>query len=69
MAKNKLHELSNEELNLQLKSKKEELLKLRFSLGVTRMIQNPAHYRKLKKDIARILTILRERELKEQIKK
>jgi ribosomal protein L29 len=33
------------------------------------MLQNPAHYRKLKKDIARILTILRERELKEQIKK
>jgi len=69
MAKNKLHELSNEELKLQLKTKKEELLKLRFSLGVTRMLQSPAHYRKLKKDIARILTILRERELKEQIKK
>jgi large subunit ribosomal protein L29 len=66
MPKNKFHELTDEELREQLKAKKDEFLKLRFSLGINRMIQNPAHYRKLKRDIARILTILRERELKKQ---
>lgn len=66
MAKHKFHELSDEELKEQLKVKKEELLKMRFSLGVNRMLKNPAQYRKTKRDIARILTILRERELKNQ---
>ncbi len=60
--KNKLHDLIVNELNELLKTKKEELRKMRFSLGVNKMIQKPAQYKKLKKEIARILTILTEKE-------
>ncbi|MCS7204679.1 MAG: 50S ribosomal protein L29 [Leptospiraceae bacterium] len=61
--KSNFHSLTDEELHKQLKQKKEELLKMRFSFGVSKVMKNPAQYRKTKRDIARILTILRKREL------
>ena len=57
--------MTNEELETQLKSLKQELFNLRFS-NATGQLANPMQLNFVKKDIARIKTILRERELKEQ---
>lgn len=62
MPKHKYHELTVDELKTQLKAKKEEFIKLRFTLGATKVINNPGNYRKLKKDIARIMTILTQKQ-------
>lgn len=63
MKANKLHECSVEELNKRLADLKGELFNLRFQLA-TGQLQNPMTIKACKKDIARIKTILRERELK-----
>ena len=44
---------------------KQELFKLRFQ-SATNQLDNPLQIKSVRKDIARIKTILRERELKEQ---
>lgn len=62
--KAKLKDLGDQELRNQLESLRKELRETRFEFGVARMIENPAKVSKSKKDVARILTILRERELK-----
>lgn len=62
--KAKLKDLGEQELRNQLESLRKELRETRFEFGVARMIENPAKVSKAKKDVARILTILRERELK-----
>ncbi len=58
----KFRELESKELESRLQEINEELLRLRFqlSLGQTEALKK---YRALKKDRARVLTILREREL------
>ena len=61
---NKIREMSSEELVKELDELKKELFKLRFSLA-TNGLDNPLKIREVKKDIAKIKTILRERELKE----
>ena len=53
---------SNEELAAELTSLKEELFKLRFQHS-TNQLDNPAHIAFVKKDIARVMTVIREREL------
>lgn len=58
-----LREKSNEELKEELKKLRVELFNLRFQL-MTGGLTNPHRIRSVRKDIARILTILRERELK-----
>jgi large subunit ribosomal protein L29 len=63
MKPSKLHEMSNDELNQQLKSLKQELFNLRFQ-GATGQLGDVMVIMKTKKDIARVKTILRERELK-----
>lgn len=55
-------DMTNEELQSMLKQFKKELQELRFQL-VTASVQNTAKISHLKKDIARILTVLRQREL------
>ena len=60
---NKIREMSSEELVKELDELKKELFKLRFSLA-TNGLDNPLKIREVKKDIAKIKTILRERELK-----
>ena len=55
-------ELSNEDLNARLADAKEELFNLRFQLA-TGQLTNNRRIGTVKRDIARILTILREREL------
>jgi large subunit ribosomal protein L29 len=53
---------SNEELAAELTSLKEELFKLRFQHS-TNQLENPAQIAFVKKDIARVMTVIREREL------
>ncbi len=65
MRAEKLRELDDNELRLQEREISEQLFRLRLqlSLGQTDGLKK---YRALKKDRARILTILRERELAAQ---
>ena len=58
-----LREMKNEELNVKLAELRQELLNLRFN-HATGQLANPMQINVCKKDIARIKTILRERELK-----
>ena len=61
---NKIKEMSSPELKKELSELKRELFKLRFSLA-TNGLENPLKIKVVKKDIARINTILRLRELDE----
>lgn len=58
-----IRELSNQELQQKLKDLKEELFNLRFQLA-TGQLDNPMRIREVRKTIARVKTIIRERELK-----
>ena len=57
-----LRELLNEELVYKLREAKEELFNLRFQ-SATGQLDNNARLRTVKHDIARIYTVMREREL------
>ena len=59
---NKIKEMSSPELEKELGELKNELFKLRFSLA-TNGLDNPMRIREVKKDIARINTVLKQREL------
>ena len=63
MKANKFHEMSTQELTEQEKTLKEELFNLRFQMA-TGQLQNPMVIKECKRNIARVKTILRERELK-----
>ncbi len=58
----KLRDLSEDELDTQLAEAKEELFNLRFQL-VTGQLDNPMQIKVVRKQVARILTLMREREL------
>jgi large subunit ribosomal protein L29 len=58
----KLDELDSERLFEELKKAKEELFNLRFQ-SATGQLESHGRLRSVKKDIARIYTVLREREL------
>lgn len=64
MKTNEIREMTNEELIIKLNDSKQELFNLRFS-HATGSLKNPMQLKVVKKDIAKIKTILRERELKE----
>ena len=59
---NKINEMSSPELEKELGELKNELFKLRFSLA-TNGLDNPMRIREVKKDIARINTVLKQREI------
>ncbi|MGI6200971.1 MAG: 50S ribosomal protein L29 [Christensenellales bacterium] len=63
MKASKFHEMSQQELLDQLKDLKTELFNLRFQLA-TGQLQNPVMIRECRRNIARVKTILREREIK-----
>ncbi|NLX69658.1 MAG: 50S ribosomal protein L29 [Clostridiales bacterium] len=63
MKASKYRDMTNEELNDELIELKGELFNLRFQLA-TGQLENPMRIREVKRDIARVKTILRERELK-----
>ena len=58
-----IREKTSSELDKELVELKSELFKLRFQLA-TNGLDNPMKINNVKKDIARIKTVLRERELK-----
>ena len=61
---NKIREMSSPDLEKELVELKSELFKLRFSLA-THGLDNPMKIKEVKKDIARIKTVLTERKLAE----
>jgi len=65
MKTSKIREMNTEELNKKLAELKRELLNLRFQ-NATGQLTNPKQIDACKKDIARVMTILREAELKAQ---
>ena len=64
MTSKEIRELSTEEQQTKLKDLKEELFNLRFQLAINQL-ENPTRIKAVKKDIARISTILREDDLAE----
>ena len=61
-----LRELPDDELFVRIESAKEELFNLRFQLA-TGQLDNPMRIKDVRHDVARILTILRERDLEAQM--
>ena len=61
MKANEIREMSSTELNAKLKDLKAELFNLRFQLAINQL-ENPMRIKAVKKDIARIKTVLRQEE-------
>ena len=59
-----IRQSTSPELNEQLTKLKEELFNLRFQLAINQL-ENPMSIVAVKKDIARIKTIIRENEIKD----
>ena len=60
----KMRDMTDVELNSELEKMKKELFNLRFQ-HATGQLENPVKMRELKKDIARVKTVIREKELSE----
>ena len=58
----KMRDMTEIELNTELSKMKKELFNLRFQ-HATGQLENPVKMRELKKNIARVKTIIREKEL------
>ena len=65
MKTSELREMTSAELETKLQSLKEELFNLRFQLALNQL-DNPMRIKAVKKDIARVQTIIRQNELSEQ---
>ncbi len=63
MKAKEVHDMTNDELQTKLEALKEELFNLRFR-HATGQLENPNVLHQVKKDIARVKTVLREREIK-----
>ena len=60
---NEIRDLTTEELQLKIAELKKELFTQRFALA-TNNVENPMKIPAIKKDIAKVLTVIREREIK-----
>ena len=67
MKNNKIKEMTSPELEKELSELKSELFKLKFSLA-TNGLDNPMKIKEVKKDIAKINTVLTERKIEESKK-
>ena len=67
MKASEIRDMSVEEMNEKLAGLKEELFALRFQLAVNQL-DNTARLKAIKKDIARIKTVLRENEIKSGVR-
>jgi large subunit ribosomal protein L29 len=65
MKAQELADLDADELAAKLAEAKDELFKLRFQ-NVTGQLDNHQRLREVRKDIARVLTVMRQRELAEK---
>ena len=63
MKASEIRELSFEEMQRKIADLKEELFNLRFQHEIGQL-ENPQKMKQIKRDIARIKTIIKERELK-----
>ena len=63
-----LRDLPDEELLSRLESAKEELFNLRFQFA-TSQLDNPRRLKQVRHDVARILTVLRERSSEEELER
>ncbi len=63
MKAEKLRDMTGEELELKLKDLKEELFNLRFQ-NATAQLDNPLRIRKVRRDIARVKTVMKEKEIR-----
>lgn len=63
MKANELREMTDVELNKQLKDLKAELFNLRFQHAINQL-DNPIRIEAVKKDIARVMTVLAEKNAK-----
>jgi large subunit ribosomal protein L29 len=63
-----LRELPDNELLQRLESSKEELFNLRFQLA-TGQLDNPSRIKIVRHEVARILTLLRQRQSEEELEK
>ena len=59
---NEIREMSSQDLEKKLKELKQELFNLRFQHAINQL-ENPLKISEVKTDIARVKTVLREREL------
>ncbi|MEX2504257.1 MAG: 50S ribosomal protein L29 [Egicoccus sp.] len=62
MTATELRELPDDELRQKLAEGKEELFNLRFQI-VTGQLDDPRRIKQVKREVARVLTVLREREI------
>ena len=67
MKASEIRDMSVEGMNEKLAGLKEELFALRFQLAVNQL-DNTARLKAVKKDIARIKTVLRENEIKSGVR-
>ncbi len=63
MKASEIREMNQNELQEELRGLKSELFKLRFQLA-TNQLDNPMKVKDVKRSIARVKTVIRERELK-----
>lgn len=62
MKASELRQYSVDELRKKERELRKELMDMRFQKSIGRL-DNPAKYRQLKRDLARVLTVIREKEL------
>jgi large subunit ribosomal protein L29 len=65
MKPGEIRELTVDEIHARIEQLQEELFRLRFR-SATQELENPMLLRTLRKDIARLKTVLRERELQSE---
>ncbi|MCL2493390.1 MAG: 50S ribosomal protein L29 [Clostridiales bacterium] len=65
MKMSSIHEMNQKELQEELLKNKNELFNLRFQ-HVTGQLENPMRMKDVKRDIARIKTAIREKEIAQQ---
>ena len=61
-----IRDLGEDELMTRLESLKEELFNLRFQLA-TGQLDNPMRIKEARHEVARILTVLRERQIEDEL--
>ncbi|AXJ00100.1 LSU ribosomal protein L29P [Cyclonatronum proteinivorum] len=62
MKPHELRELSLDELQVRVKENESALQKMRFNKAVAGQVENPARFKMLRRDTARLLTIIAEKE-------
>lgn len=60
MKAHELRKLSLEELKIRIKEEQDALQKLRFNKSVAGQVENPARFKMHRRELARLLTIVRE---------